>query len=77
MFVGEKALFGTLFPGLAMALGAYTLEPAAAAALALTVAISLLEAVAVWFGRFGLTAPLGLAGYAWYVWQRLLGPPWA
>ncbi len=66
VIVGEKALYGTFYPGLAMALGIYTLEPAAAAALVIAVAISLLESIAIWRGYFGLTAPLGLAGYVWY-----------
>ncbi len=66
VIVGEKALYGTFYPGLAMALGVYTLEPAAAAALVIAIVISLLEAVAIWRGYFGLTAPLGLAGYVWY-----------
>ncbi|MGC8973466.1 MAG: sodium:calcium antiporter [Thermoproteus sp.] len=69
VIVGEKALYGTFYPGLAMALGIYTLEPAAATALMIAVAISLLEAAAVWRGYFGLTAPLGLAGYVWYLYH--------
>lgn len=65
--VGEKALYSTFYPGLAMALGVYTLEPAAAIALIIAVAISFLEIAAIWRGYFGLTAPLGLAGYIWYI----------
>ena len=65
--VGEKALYGTFYPGLALLLGVYHLSPAAASALTIAIAVSLLEVAAVWFGRFGLTAPIGLAGYAWYL----------
>lgn len=65
--VGEKALYSTFYPGVAMAAGIYSLDPVTASALIIAVVISLLEAAAVWRGYFGLTAPLGLAGYLWYV----------
>lgn len=67
VIVGEKALYSTFYPGLAMALGVYTLEEAAATALILAVLVSIFEVVAIWFGYFGLTAPIGLAGYLYYV----------
>ncbi len=67
VIVGEKALYGTFYPGLAMALGVYTLEPAAAIALSIAIVVSFLEIAAIWFGYFGLTAPIGLAGYIYYV----------
>lgn len=72
VIVGEKALYSTFYPGLAMALGVYSLEPAAATALTMAVVVSLLEAAAVWFGYFGLTAPIGLAGYLYYL-HNVLG----
>ncbi|MGB9706039.1 MAG: sodium:calcium antiporter, partial [Pyrobaculum sp.] len=59
VIVGEKALYSTFYPGLAMALGVYTLEAAAAAALVLAIIVSIFEVVAIWFGYFGLTAPIG------------------
>jgi cation:H+ antiporter len=65
--IGEKALYSTFYPGLAMALGVYSLEPAAAVALIIAVVISLFEIAAIWFGYFGFTAPIGLAGYIWYL----------
>ncbi|MEM3326239.1 MAG: sodium:calcium antiporter, partial [Thermoproteus sp.] len=65
--VGEKALYSTFYPGLAMAAGIYSLDPITASALIIAVVISLLEVAAIWRGYFGLTAPLGLAGYLWYV----------
>ncbi len=68
VIVGEKALYSTFYPGLAMALGVYTLEAAAATALELAIIVSIVEVVAIWFGYFGLTAPIGLAGYLYYVW---------
>jgi cation:H+ antiporter len=67
--VGEKALYGTFYPGLAMAAGVYSLGPAVVAALTIAIVISLLEAAAIWRGYFGLTAPLGLAGYVWYLYH--------
>ncbi|MCY0890362.1 MAG: sodium:calcium antiporter [Pyrobaculum arsenaticum] len=67
VIVGEKALYSTFYPGLAMALGVYTLEPAAAQALIIAIIVSMFEIVAIWFGYFGLTAPIGLAGYLYYV----------
>lgn len=66
--IGEKALYGTFYPGLAMALGVYTLEPAAALALILAIAVSIVEILLVWFyGRFGLSTPLGAISYGYYV----------
>jgi Ca2+/Na+ antiporter len=67
VIVGEKALYSTFYPGLAMALGVYSLEPAAATALTIAIIVSIFEVVAIWFGYFGLTAPIGLAGYLYYV----------
>mgnify|MGYP001770628512 CR=1 FL=1 len=67
VIVGEKALYSTFYPGLAMALGVYTLEPAVATALTLAIIVSIFEVIAIWFGYFGLTAPIGLAGYLYYV----------
>lgn len=67
VIVGEKALYSTFYPGLAMAFGVYSLEPAAAAALTIAIVVSVLEVVAIWFGYFGLTAPIGLAGYLYYL----------
>ncbi|MFP3266199.1 MAG: sodium:calcium antiporter, partial [Thermoproteus sp.] len=67
--VGEKALYGTFYPGLAMAAGVYSLGPAVVAALTIAIVISLLEVAAIWRGYFGLTAPLGLAGYVWYLYH--------
>lgn len=65
--VGEKALYGTFYPGLAMALGVYSLDPATTTAVTIAVVVSLLEALAVWRGYFGLTAPIGIGGYLWYL----------
>ena len=67
VIVGEKALYSTFYPGLAMALGVYSLEPAAATALTIAIIVSVFEVVAIWFGYFGLTAPIGLGGYVYYV----------
>ncbi|MEM1598593.1 MAG: sodium:calcium antiporter [Pyrobaculum sp.] len=66
--VGEKALYSTFYPGLAMALGLYTLEPASILALTLAVVVSIIEVVIVWrYGYFGLSAPVGLLSYVYYV----------
>ncbi|MEM4437636.1 MAG: sodium:calcium antiporter [Pyrobaculum sp.] len=67
VIVGEKALYSTFYPGLALALGVYSLEPAAATALSIAIVVSVFEVAAIWFGYFGLTAPIGLAGYVYYV----------
>ena len=67
VIVGEKALYGTFYPGLAMVLGVYSLEPAAATALVIAIILSLLQVATIWFGYFGLTAPIGLAGYLYYI----------
>ncbi|MEZ0320068.1 MAG: sodium:calcium antiporter [Pyrobaculum sp.] len=73
VIVGEKALYSTFYPGLAMALGVYTLEPAASLALVVAIIVSMFEIVAIWFGYFGLTAPIGLGGYFYYVYCYTLG----
>jgi len=73
VIVGEKALYSTFYPGLAMALGVYSLEPAAAQALIIAIIVSMLEVLAIWFGYFGLTAPIGLSGYIYYVYCYTLG----
>jgi len=67
VIVGEKALYSTFYPGLAMAFGVYSLEPAAATALTIAIIVSMFEIVAIRFGYFGLTAPIGLGGYVYYV----------
>jgi len=73
VIVGEKALYSTFYPGFAMALGVYSLEPAAAQALIIAIIVSMFEVVAIWFGYFGLTAPIGLGGYIYYVYCYTLG----
>jgi len=73
VIVGEKALYSTFYPGLAMALGVYSLEPAAAQALIIAIIVSIFEVAAIWFGYFGLTAPIGLGGYIYYVYCYTLG----
>lgn len=70
--VGEKALYGTFYPGLAMALGVYTLDHASRAAIEVALLISPIEATAIWFGYFGVTAPLGILGYIWYLLRILM-----
>jgi len=70
--VGEKALYGTFYPGLAMILGAYSLDHASRAAIEIALVISPIESVAVWFGYFGITAPLGILGYIWYLLRILM-----
>ncbi|MEM3253879.1 MAG: sodium:calcium antiporter [Fervidicoccaceae archaeon] len=70
--VGEKALYGTFYPGLAMALGAYTLDRASTAAIEIALIVSPIESVAIWFGYFGVTAPLGILGYIWYLFRILM-----
>jgi len=72
--VGEKALYSTFYPGLAMALGIYTLEPATITALVIAIFVSIVEIAIVWrFGYFGLSAPLGLASYIYYAYCYTLG----
>jgi len=73
VIVGEKALYSTFYPGIAMALGVYSLEPAAAQALIIAIIVSMFEVLAIWFGYFGLTAPIGLSGYIYYVYCYTLG----
>jgi len=73
VIVGEKALYSTFYPGIAMALGVYSLELAAAQALIIAIIVSIFEVVAIWFGYFGLTAPIGLGGYIYYVYCYTLG----
>jgi len=73
VIVGEKALYSTFYPGIAMALGVYSLEPAAAQALIIAIIVSIFEVLAIWFGYFGLTAPIGLGGYIYYVYCYTLG----
>lgn len=70
--VGEKALYGTFYPGLAMALGAYTLDFASKAALEIALIISPIESIAIWFGYFGVTAPIGILGYILYLIKVLM-----
>ncbi|PNV81764.1 MAG: calcium:sodium antiporter [Fervidicoccus sp.] len=70
--VGEKALYGTFYPGLAMALGAYALNHASRAAIEVALVVSPIEATAIWFGYFGVTAPLGILGYIWYLLRVLM-----
>jgi cation:H+ antiporter len=70
--VGEKALYGTFYPGLAMALGAYTLDFASKAALEIALVVSPIESIAIWFGYFGVTAPLGILGYMLYLIKVLM-----
>jgi len=70
--VGEKALYGTFYPGLAMALGAYTLDFASKAALEIALVVSPIESIAIWFGYFGVTAPLGILGYILYLIKVLM-----
>jgi cation:H+ antiporter len=66
--VGEKALYSTFYPGVAMLLGTYSIEPAAASALLIAIMVSAAEAAIVVLSRnFGLTAPVGLAGYVYYI----------
>ncbi len=66
--VGEEAVYTTFYVGIALATGlsAY-LEPAALAAVRITLMIAALECLAIWFRRFAVTAPIGLAGYIWYL----------
>jgi len=73
VIVGEKALYSTFYPSIALALEVYSLEPAAAQALIIAIIISIFEVVAIWFGYFGLTAPIGLGGYIYYVYCYTLG----
>ncbi|MCI4396643.1 MAG: sodium:calcium antiporter [Thermoprotei archaeon] len=70
--VGEKALYGTFYPGLAMALGAYTLDFASKAALEIALVVSPIESIAIWFGYFGVTAPIGILGYILYLIKVLM-----
>ncbi|WP_420835144.1 sodium:calcium antiporter [Pyrobaculum ferrireducens] len=72
--IGEKALYGTFYPGVAMALGVYTLGEAAALALLLAIVVSIIEIIIVWrFGYFGLSAPVGLLAYVYYISRFLTG----
>jgi len=73
VIVGEKALYSTFYPGIALALGVYSLEPAAVQALIIAIIVSMFEVLAIWFGYFGLTAPIGLGGYVYYVYCYTLG----
>ena len=70
--VGEKALYSTFYPGLAMLLGIYTLEEAAVLALEIAIIISIVAVAAIWMRNFALTAPVGLAGYIWYILEYFL-----
>lgn len=72
VIVGEKALYGTFYPGLALALGIYQVTAEVFFALIITIIISILTVITVLYGYFGLTAPLGLIGYAWYVYFFLI-----
>lgn len=66
--IGEKALYGTFYPGVAMTLGIYTLQPAAVMALVIAVVVSAVEILVVRkFGIFGASAPLGLLAYIYYI----------
>lgn len=65
--VGEKALYSTFYPGLAMMLGIYTLEEASILALEIAIIISIVAVAAIWLRNFALTAPIGLVGYIWYI----------
>jgi len=67
VIVGEKALYGTFYPGLALLLGTYHLTQSAVTALTIAIAVSLIEVAVIWMRRFGLTAPIGMMGYIWYV----------
>lgn len=66
--IGEKALYGTFYPGVAMTLGIYTLQPAAVMALVIAVVVSAVEILVVRkFGIFGASAPPGLLAYIYYI----------
>ncbi|AFH42714.1 sodium/calcium exchanger membrane region [Fervidicoccus fontis Kam940] len=67
VIIGEKALFGTFYPAIALILNIYELSYSSVSALAIALIISPIEAIAIYFGYFGVTAPIGLAGYIWYV----------
>jgi cation:H+ antiporter len=72
--IGEKALYGTFYPGIAMALGIYTLSEAATLALMLAIVVSVIEIAIIWrYGYFGLSAPIGLLAYIYYVTRFLSG----
>ncbi len=66
--VGEKALYSTFYPGLALMMGLPLIyKPMAILALEIAIIVSILETVAIWFRRFGLTAPIGLFGYIYFI----------
>ncbi len=66
--VGEKALYSTFYPGLALIMGLpLTYKPMALLALEIAVIVSILEVIAIYFRRFGLTAPIGLFGYIYFI----------
>ena len=66
--VGEKALYSTFYPGIALIMALpLTYNESAIKALEIAIIVSILESIVVWFGYFGFTAPIGLSGFLWYV----------
>lgn len=68
--IGEKALYDTIFPGIALTAGIYSLEISALLAIILSIIVSIIEiAFIMKFRYFGLSAPVGFLAYLFYLYN--------